>query len=82
MLSSVTGYLTTTTTTICPLQPKPLFDYALQEQNENDLNAWMRVFVDLRQDLKDLTLKKIGADSWVWPVIEKFTKDLSSGVPR
>jgi hypothetical protein len=42
----------------------------------------MRVFVDLRQDLKDLTLKKIGADSWVWPAVKKFTKDLSSGVPR
>ncbi|KAH0010991.1 hypothetical protein KCU78_g10174, partial [Aureobasidium melanogenum] len=65
---------------------QPLEHYCKQpdglKQNENDLNACMRVFVDLRRDLKDLTLKKIGADCWVWPVIEKFTKDLSSDVPR
>ncbi|KAK6007224.1 hypothetical protein QM012_006232 [Aureobasidium pullulans] len=68
------------------LETQPLEHYCKQpdglKQNENDIDACMRVFVNLRQDLKDLTLKKLGADSWVWPVIEKFTKHLSKGSPE
>ncbi|THZ07516.1 hypothetical protein D6C93_01006 [Aureobasidium pullulans] len=67
------------------LETQPLAFYCQQPESlkaENDLEASLRVFRDLRQDLKDLALKKTGADSWVWPVFERFTKDLRPASPE